>query len=84
MEKLIRVDFESNRVERTREEWIKELIEYEIDCLDCVDNNDATLTYLLRYGFVGYDNMTDGRLSVEIYDTLGHNYHIEEFITEAI
>lgn len=84
MEKLLRVDFESNRVERTREEWIKELIEYEIDCLDCVDNNDATLTYLLRYGFVGYNNMTDGRLSVEIYDTLGHNYHIEEFITEAI
>jgi hypothetical protein len=80
MEKLLRVDFESNRVERTREEWIKELIEYEIDCLDCVDNNDATLTYLLRYGFVGYDNMTDGRLSVEIYDTLGHNYHIEEAI----
>ena len=84
MEKLLRVDFESNRVERTREEWIKELIEYQIDCLDCVDFNDATLTYLLRYGFVGYDNMTDGRLSVEIYDTLGHNYHIEEFITEAI
>jgi hypothetical protein len=84
MEKLLRVDFESNRVERTREEWIKELIEYQIDCLDCVDSNDATLTYLLRYGFTGYDNMTNGRLSVEIYDTLGHNYHIEEFITEAI
>ena len=31
MEKLLRVDFESNRVERTREEWIKELIEYQID-----------------------------------------------------
>ena len=80
MQKLIRVDFESNRVERTRTEWINELIEYEIDCLDCVDNNDATLTYLLTNGFVGYDNMTDGRLSVEIYDTLGHNYHIEEAI----
>jgi hypothetical protein len=80
MQKLIRVDFESNRVERTREEWIKELIEYEIDCLDCVDNNDATLTYLLTNGFVGYKNMSDDALVDEIYDTLGHNYHIEEAI----
>ena len=80
MQKLIRVDFESNRVERTREEWIKELIEYELDCLDTADLHDGTLTYLLRHGFTGYDNMTDGRLSVEIYDTLGHNYHIEETI----
>jgi hypothetical protein len=29
MENLLRVDFESNRVERTREEWIKELIKYQ-------------------------------------------------------
>jgi hypothetical protein len=78
MQKLIRVDFESNRVERTREEWIKELIEYEIDY--CVDNNDATLTYLLTNGFVGYKNMSDDALVDEIYDTLGHNYHIEEAI----
>jgi hypothetical protein len=80
MEKLLRVDFESNRVERTRTEWINELIEYEIDCLDCVDNNDATLTYLLTNGFVGYKNMSDIALIDEIYDTLGHNYHIEEAI----
>lgn len=80
MEKLLRVDFESNRVERTREEWIKELIEYQIDCLDCVDSNDATLTYLLTNGFTGYKNMSDIALIDEIYDTLGHNYHIEEAI----
>jgi hypothetical protein len=84
MENLLRVDFESNRVERTRTEWINELIEYEIDCLDCVDNNDATLTYLLTNGFVGYKNMSDIALIDEIYETLGHNYHIEEYITEAI
>ena len=80
MKNMLIVDFESNRVERTRTEWIKELIEYEIDCLDTADLHDGTLIHLLRYGFVGYDNMTDGRLSVEIYDTLGHNYHIEEAI----
>ena len=80
MQKLIRVDFESNRVERTRDEWIKELIEYQIDCLDCIDNNDATLTYLLTNGFMGYKNMSDDALVDEIYDTLGHNYHIEEAI----
>jgi hypothetical protein len=84
MEKLIRVDFESNRVERTREEWIKELIEYEIDCLDSASNVDDTITYLLTNGFTGYKNMSDIALIDEIYETLGHNYHIEKFITEAI
>jgi hypothetical protein len=84
MEKLLRVDFESNRVERTREEWIKELIEYELDCLDTADLHDGSITYLLTNGFVGYKNMSDDDLVDEIYDTLGHNYHIEEYITEAI
>ena len=80
MENILIVDFESNRVERTRTEWIKELIEYEIDCLDTADLHDGTLIHLLTNGFVGYKNMTDKRLGVEIYDTLGHNYHIEETI----
>jgi hypothetical protein len=80
MEKLIRVDFESNRVERTRTEWIQELIEYELDCLDSASNVDDTITYLLTNGFTGYKNMPDDALVDEIYDTLGHNYHIEEAI----
>lgn len=80
MENMLIVDFESNRVERTRTEWIKELIEYEIDCLDTADLHDGTLIHLLRYGFVGYKNMSDIALIDEIYDTLGHNYHIEEAI----
>jgi hypothetical protein len=84
MENLLRVDFESNRVERTRTEWIKELIEYELDCLDSASNVDDTITYLLTNGFTGYKNMSDIALIDEIYETLGHNYHIEEFITEAI
>ena len=83
MQKLIRVDFESNRVERTREEWIQELIEYELDCID-IGHVDDTITYLLTNGFTGYKNMSDIALIDEIYETLGHNYHIEEYITEAI
>ena len=80
MKNMLIVDFESNRVERTRTEWIKELIEYEIDCLDTADLHDGTLIHLLTNGFVGYKNMSDIALIDEIYDTLGHNYHIEEAI----
>ena len=84
MENLIRVDFETNRVERTRAEWIQELIQYELDCLDSASNVDDTISYLLMKGFVGYENMSDIALVDVVYDTLGHNYHIEEYITEAI
>jgi hypothetical protein len=80
MENLIRVDFGTNRVEKTRKQWIDELIEYQLDCLDSVDLADGTITYLLSNGFVGYDNMTNGRLSVEVYDTLAHRYDIEEYL----
>ena len=80
MEKLLRVDFGTNRVEKTREEWIQELIEYELDCLDTADLHDGTLIHLLTNGFVGYKNMSNIALIDEIYDTLGHNYHIEEAI----
>jgi len=80
MENLIRVDFETNRVERTRAEWIQELIEYELDCLDSESNVDDTITYLLTNGFTGYKNMSDIALIDEIYETLGHKYHIEETI----
>ena len=78
MENLIRIDFGTNRVERTREEWIQELIQIQIESLDSMDNNDSMIAHLLRYGFTGYANMTDGRLSVEIYDWLAHQYDIEE------
>lgn len=80
MEQLLRVDFASNRVEKTRAEWIQELIEYELDCLDTAENSDATMAYLLMKGFVGYENMNDNALIDQVYDMLGHNYHIEEAI----
>ena len=80
MEKLLRVDFGTNRVEKTREEWIQELIEYELDCLDSASNVDDTITYLLMKGFVGYENMNDNALIDQVYDMLGHNYHIEDTI----
>ncbi len=80
MEKLLRVDFASNRVEKTRAEWIQELIEYELDCLDSASNVDDTISYLLMKGFVGYENMNDNALIDQVYDMLGHNYHIEEAI----
>jgi hypothetical protein len=78
MENLIRVDFGTNRVEKTRKEWIDELIEYELDCLDTIDNNDATITYLLNNGFTGYKNMSDIALIDEVCETLAHRYDIEE------
>ena len=80
MENILSVDFELNTVAKTRKEWIKELTEYEIDCLDSADLHDGTLIHLLTNGFVGYKNMSDIALIDEIYDTLGHNYHIEETI----
>ena len=80
MENILSVDFELNTVAKTRKEWIKELIEYELDCLDSASNVDDTITYLLTNGFTGYKNMSDIALIDEIYDTLGHNYHIEEAI----
>ena len=83
MENLLRVDFKSNTVERTKAQWIQELIEYELDCID-IGHVDDTISYLLTNGFTGYKNMSDIALIDEIYETLGHNYHIEEYITEAI
>jgi len=80
MENILSVDFELNTVAKTRKEWIQELIEYELDCLDSASNVDDTITYLLTNGFTGYKNMSDIALIDEIYDTLGHNYHIEEAI----
>ena len=79
MENLIRVDFGTNRVEKTRKQWIDELIKYQLECLDSVNFVDGTVTYFLHHGFVGYDNMSNGRLSVEIYDTLVNRYDIEEY-----
>jgi hypothetical protein len=84
MENILSVDFELNTVAKTRKEWIQELIEYELDCLDSASNVDDTISYLLTNGFTGYKNMSDIALIDEIYETLGHNYHIEEYITEAI
>jgi len=80
MENILSVDFELNTVAKTRKEWIQELIEYELDCLDSASNVDDTISYLLTNGFTGYKNMSDIALIDEIYDTLGHNYHIEETI----
>ena len=78
MENLIRVDFGTNRVENTREEWIQELIQTQIESLDSMDNNDSMIFYLLKNGFIGYANMTNDELSDEIYDWLEHKYDIEE------
>jgi hypothetical protein len=78
MENLIRVDFGTNRVEKTREEWTNELIQQQIDSLDSMDNNDHFITYLLKRGFKGYDNYELEELIDEIYDTLSHNYDLEE------
>jgi len=80
MENILSVDFELNTVAKTRKEWIQELIEYELNCLDSASNVDDTITYLLTNGFTGYKNMSDIALIDEIYETLGHNYHIEEAI----
>ena len=76
---LIRVDFGTNRVEQTRQQWIDELIQYELECLDSSDLVDGTITYLLTNGFTGYKNMSDIALIDEIYDTLAHRYDIEEY-----
>jgi hypothetical protein len=65
-EVLLRVDFGTNRVEQTREEWINELIQSTIKNLDKVENNDSLITYLLKNGFKGYENMTDDELIDEI------------------
>jgi hypothetical protein len=80
MEQLLRVDFGTNRVEQTRTEWIKELIEYELDCLDSASNVDDTISYLLTNGFTGYKNMSDIALIDEIYETLDHKYYFDEAI----
>ena len=79
MENILSVDFELNTVAKTRKEWIQELIEFELDCID-IGHVDDTISYLLTNGFTGYKNMSDIALIDEIYDTLGHNYHIEEAI----
>ena len=76
MENMLRVDFELNTVAKTRKEWIQELIEFELDCID-IGHIDDRISYLLMKGFVGYENFSDIALIDEIYDTLGHNYHIE-------
>jgi bifunctional pyridoxal-dependent enzyme with beta-cystathionase and maltose regulon repressor activities len=78
MENLIRVDFGTNRVESTREEWIQELIHIQIESLDSIDNNDSMIAHLLKKGFIGYANMSDEQLIDEIYDWLAHQYDIEE------
>lgn len=77
---LIRVDFGTNRVEKTREEWINELIQSTIKNLDAVENNDSLITYLLKNGFKGYENMTDDELIDEISNSyfLGCIYDLEE------
>ena len=80
MEQLLRVDFGTNRVERTKAEWIQELIEHELDCLDTIGLYDGSLTYLLTNGFTGYKNMSDIALIDEIYDTLDHKYYFDEEI----
>ena len=80
MEKLLRVDFGTNRVEHTKDEWIKELIEYELDSLDSIENSDATISYLLINGFVGYKNMSDDELIDRVYDLLDHKYYFDEAI----
>jgi len=77
MENILSVDFELNTVAKTRKEWIQELIEYELDCLDSASNVDDTITYLLTNGFTGYKNMSDIALIDEIFETLGQNYHME-------
>jgi hypothetical protein len=77
MENLIRVDFGTNRVEKTRYEWTNKLIQQQINSLDTIDNNDSFIAYLLRTGFQGYDNYELEELIDEIYDTLGHEYDIE-------
>jgi hypothetical protein len=77
---LLRVDFGTNRVEQTREEWINELIQSTIKNLDKVENNDSLITYLLKNGFKGYENMTDDELIDEISNSyfLGCIYDLEE------
>jgi hypothetical protein len=77
---LIRVDFGTNRVEQTRAEWINELIQSIIKNLDKVENNDSLITYLLKNGFKGYENMTDDELIDEISNSyfLGCIYDLEE------
>jgi hypothetical protein len=78
MKNLIRVDFGTNRIERTKEEWIDELIENQLESLDSMDNNDHMITYLLCKGFKGYEQFTVDELIEEIESELGHRYDIEE------
>ena len=80
MEQLLRVDFGTNRVERTKAEWIQELTEYELASLDSIENCDATISYLLINGFVGYKNMNDDELIDRVYDLLDHKYYFDEVI----
>jgi hypothetical protein len=78
MENLIRVDFGTNRVEKTRYEWTNELIQQQINSLDTIDNNDSFIAYLLRTGFKGYDNLEEDELVEQIGYDLSEIYDIEE------
>jgi hypothetical protein len=80
--KLIRIDFGTNRVEKTREQWTLKLIQREIESLDSMDNNDHFITHLLKRGFKGYDNFELEELIEEIQDALCDKYDIDEEIEQ--
>jgi hypothetical protein len=63
----------NNKVSKSRNEWIKILINDALrNCQDDVSYNDNTLHDLLRHGFKGYELMNDDELAQDVYDRLEH------------
>lgn len=55
----------------TREEMIKGLVEYQLDCVyQCEDyqTRDEVLAGIFRRGFEGFETMTDEQLVIECFD----------------
>ena len=67
-------------VSKTKEEWIEELAEDEINYFESVKDYDEYHKHLLIEGFKGYKNMTDEELSGYILEGL---YHFYENLTEV-
>jgi hypothetical protein len=68
----------NNKITKTREIWIKELLENALEnCQSDTRYNDQTIWDLLEGGFIGFVNMTDEQLADEIYNQLDHYYQDE-------
>jgi len=76
---MITIEFNDDViVSKTRQEWIDELLENDLDlCQSDSTFNDNTIYDLLLGGCKGYINMTDDEIAQEIYNQLEHLYESE-------